>query len=155
MTAQRPDEWPIRTGGVQSRTKEAATHPRQGEPVIDRITITGLTATGYHGVFPEERRDGQIFVVDVELGLNLDTNSDDLANTVNYAEVADDVMAIISGEAFNLIETVAGRVADRCLSYDRIDEVEVTIHKPQAPVQHDFTDLSVTIHRSRHDQRPL
>ncbi len=127
---------------------------RQGEQVIDWITISGLTATGYHGVFPAERRDGQIFVTDVELGLDLDTRSDDLSGTVNYKEVADDVMAIISGQAFNLIETVAGRVADRCLSFDRVTEVKVTIHKPQAPVQHDFTDLSVTIHRSKHDQRP-
>lgn len=94
-------------------------------------------------------------MVDVVLGLELDTESDDLSNTVNYAHVADDVVAIISGEAFNLIETVAGRVAHQCLTYGGVAEVEVTVHKPQAPVQHEFTDLSVTIHRSRHDQRPL
>ena len=94
-------------------------------------------------------------MVDVELGLDLDTRSDDLSTTVNYAEVADEVVAIISGEAFNLIETVAGRVADRCLAHDRVKDVKVTVHKPQAPVQHDFTDLSVTIHRSKNDQRPL
>ncbi len=94
-------------------------------------------------------------MVDVELGLDLDTRSDDLSTTVSYADVADEVVAIIRGEAFNLIETVAGRVADRCLAHERVAEVKVTVHKPQAPVQHDFTDLSVTIHRSRHDQRPL
>lgn len=145
------------TCAVKSRTKDVALsrfHLKEFK-VIDRITIRGLTATGRHGVFPEERRDGQIFVVDVVLGLDLDTESDDLAHTVNYAHVADDVMAIIAGEAFNLIETVAGRIADQCLTYSGIAEVEVTVHKPQAPVQHEFTDLSVTIHRSRHDQRPL
>lgn len=131
------------------------THHVKETRVIDRITISGLTATGHHGVFPEERRDGQTFVVDVELGLDLDTRSDDLSTTVNYAEVADEVVAIIRGEAFNLIETVAGRVAESCLDHERVRDVKVTVHKPQAPVQHDFTDLSVTIHRSRHDQRPL
>lgn len=122
---------------------------------IDRITITGLTATGHHGVLPEERRDGQLFVVDVELELPLDTRSDDLTRTVNYAEVADHVVAVITGEPCNLIETVAGRVADRCLSFPLVSGVLVTVHKPRAPVPHTFTDLSVTIHRSRHDQRPL
>ncbi len=114
-----------------------------------------MTATGHHGVFPEERRDGQIFVVDVELGMSLDTQADDLSATVNYAEVAEGVEAVITGRAFNLIETVAGRVADRCLSFDGVLEVTVTVHKPHAPVQQEFTDLSVTIHRSTHDQRTL
>ncbi len=122
---------------------------------IDRITLTGLTAIGHHGVFPEERRDGQTFVVDVELHLPLDTRSDDLSLTVNYAAVADQVVDVITGEACDLIETVAGRVADRCLAFDLVSEVVVTVHKPQAPMPHAPTDLSVTIHRSRHDQRPL
>ena len=106
-------------------------------------------------MFPEERRDGQPFVVDVELSLDLDTRSDDLARTVNYAEVADQVVGVITGEPFNLVETVAGRVADRCLAFDLVAAVVVTVHKPQAPVAHDFTDLSVTIHRSKHDEWPL
>ncbi len=127
----------------------------QEDTVIDRITITGLTAIGHHGVFPEERRDGQIFVVDVELLLALDTRSDDLTRTVNYAEVAEQVIEVITGEAFNLIETVAGLVADRCLAFDLVSGVVVTVHKPQAPVAQRFTDLSVTINRSKNDERPL
>lgn len=127
----------------------------QEDTVIDRITITGLTAIGHHGVFPEERRDGQIFVVDVELLLALDTRSDDLTRTVNYAEVAEQVIEVITGEAFNLIETVAGLVADRCLALDLVSGVVVTVHKPQAPVAQRFTDLSVTIKRSKNDERPL
>ncbi len=142
--------------GCGTVSPEETSHSRpQGERVIDRITITGLTATGTHGVFPEERRDGQTFVVDVELLLALDTRSDELSGTVNYAEVADGVMGVLTGQPCNLIETVAGRIADSCLSFERVSEVVVTVHKPQAPVQHQFTDLSVTIHRSRHDQRPL
>ena len=128
---------------------------RQGGRVIDRITITGLTAIGFHGVFPEERRDGQKFVADVDLGLVIDTRSDELSTTVNYAEVSDAVMEVLTGDPCNLIETVAGRIADCCLSFDGVLKVSVTVHKPQAPIAHEFTDLSVTIHRSRHDQRPL
>ena len=122
---------------------------------IDRITIAGLTAHGRHGVFPQERRDGQEFVVDVELFLPLDTRSDDLGKTVNYALVADRVIEVIAGDPCDLVETVAGRVADRCLAFDLVSEVSVTVHKPHAPLGHSFTDLSVTIHRSTHDERPL
>ncbi|RRD05516.1 dihydroneopterin aldolase [Arachnia propionica] len=116
---------------------------------IDVIAITGLSAVGFHGVFPEERRDGQRFVVDVELGLRIDTRRDDLAATVNYAEVADVVRREIEGEPCQLIETLAGRIADRCLAAPPVQQVRVTVHKPEAPVPHDFTDISVTITRSR------
>ncbi len=135
--------------GYSLRRKMHHTTRVKERTAIDRITISGLTATGYHGVFPEERRDGQDFVVDVHLGLVLDTESDDLSATVNYADVAAEVVTVITGKAFHLIETVAGRIADRCLSFDGVAEVSVTVHKPQAPVQYEFTDLSVTIHRSR------
>lgn len=121
----------------------------KGVPAIDRITLTGLTATGYHGVFPEERREGQPFVVDVVLGLTLDTHSDDLSATVNYAEVAADVEAVITGEPYHLIETVAGAIAERCLTHGRVGSVTVTVHKPRAPLSQTFADVSVTISRSR------
>lgn len=116
---------------------------------IDLISITGLTAIGFHGVFPDERRDGQRFVVDVELGLELETRTDDLADTVNYAEVAEEVCAEIEGEPCRLIETLAGRIADRCLAQPLVQQVRVTVHKPQAPVPREFTDISVSITRSR------
>lgn len=123
---------------------------------LDSITLTGISATGFHGVFPEERTDGQTFVADVELGLQLETTSDDLADTVNYAEIAEVVEAVLSGEPCNLIETVAGRIAAACLEHDeRVETVTVTVHKPQAPVRQAFTDLSVTITRSKNVQRPL
>ncbi|AQP45963.1 dihydroneopterin aldolase [Tessaracoccus flavus] len=118
--------------------------------MIDAITITGLTATGFHGVFPEERREGQPFVVDVVLELPLETSSDDLADTVSYADIADDVEAVITGEPRNLIETVAGEIAERCLLRGRVDRVTVTVHKPRAPLSQTFADVSVTINRSRH-----
>lgn len=121
----------------------------EGRPAIDHITITGLTATGFHGVFPHERREGQPFVVDVVLELPLDTDSDELTNTVSYADVADDVEAVITGEPCNLIETVAGRIAERCLAHGTVEAVTVTVHKPRAPLTQTFADVSVTISRRR------
>ena len=120
---------------------------------MDTINITGLTATGFHGVLPQERRDGQRFVVDVELRLCLETDSDNLADTVNYAAVADDVVAEVEGKPCQLIETLAGRIANRCLAHPLVQQVRVTVHKPEAPVPHKFSDLSVTIIRSSHEQR--
>ena len=101
-------------------------------------------------MFPEERREGQPFVVDVVLELPLETSSDVLADTVSYAEIADEVEAIITGEPRNLIETVAGEIADRCLSHGKVGRVTVTVHKPRAPLSQSFTDVAVTISRSRH-----
>ena len=116
--------------------------------VIDTITLTGLRAVGYHGVLPEERRVGQTFVVDVELSLPLETRTDDLADTVSYAEVAQAVHDIVTGEPCNLIETLAGRIADECLARQQVESVRVTIHKPHAPVAVEVDDLAVTIQRS-------
>lgn len=123
---------------------------------MDSITLTGISAKGFHGVFPQERRDGQQFVADVELSMPLETQSDALEDTVNYAEIAQVVEDVLSGEPHNLIETVAGRIAARCLEHDeRVEAVRVTVHKPQAPVRQAFHDLSVTITRSKNVQRAL
>lgn len=111
--------------------------------------MTGITSTGYHGVFPEERREGQPFVVDVVLEFTLETRTDDLRDTVNYAEVAADVESVVTGEPRNLIETVAGDIAERLLARGRVERVTVTVHKPQAPISQPFGDVSVTICRSK------
>ena len=117
----------------------------------DRITLTGIRATGYHGVYAHERREGQVFIADVALELSLAdaARSDDVADTVHYGEFADQVAAVLSGEPADLLETVAQRIADRALAYARVDAVEVTIHKPQAPITVPFDDVSVTIRRAR------
>jgi len=86
----------------------------------------------------------------VVLELELDTTSDDLARTVSYADIADEVEAVITGEPRDLIETVAGEIAERCLAHGRVERVTVTVHKPQAPLSQAFADVSVTISRSRH-----
>lgn len=114
-----------------------------------------MSATGFHGVYPEERSQGQIFIVDVEMGLDLSTTSDNLDDTVNYAEVARMVEEVITGEPCNLIETVAGRIVHQVLAHTKVQTVTVTVHKPYAPVPQSVTDLSVTITRSRNVQRTL
>jgi dihydroneopterin aldolase len=120
--------------------------------VPDRITLTGLRARGFHGVFPEEKRDGQEFITDVVV--HLDTAAaaatDDLDLTVNYAEVAAAVLSVITGEPFDLIETVAGRIAQSVLDSQPVAAaVEVTVHKPGAPIKADFADVAVTVRRGR------
>ncbi len=120
----------------------------------DRLALTGLRATGYHGVLPEERRDGQEFIADVVLGL--DTSSaaagDDLAATVDYGALAERLHAGITGPPVDLIESLAQRLADICLDDPHVTWCEVTVHKPQAPVRVAFSDVRLTIHRSRDDR---
>ncbi|HYP74065.1 MAG TPA: dihydroneopterin aldolase [Microbacterium sp.] len=119
--------------------------------MTDRIALTGIRATGHHGVYDHERRDGQEFVADVALELSLAdaARSDDVVDTVHYGEFADAVAAILTGEPVNLLETLAQRIADAALADGRVRAVEVTVHKPQAPIAVAFGDVSVTIRRER------
>jgi dihydroneopterin aldolase len=117
----------------------------------DRVKLTGLRLRGNHGVFEHERRDGQDFVIDVEL--ELDTRaaatSDDLADTVDYGTLAQHIADIVGGEPVNLIETLAERIAEACLSDGRVRVALVEVHKPQAPIPLAFNDVSVYVRRSR------
>ncbi len=117
----------------------------------DLITLTGLTAYGYHGVLPEEKERGQEFSVDLRLEVALDRAavSDDLRHTVNYAEVAADAVAVITGPAQDLIESVAGQIAQRVLTRPLVEAVEVTLHKPHAPVGLPVDDVMVQLRRQR------
>ncbi len=119
--------------------------------MTDQIALKGISARGFHGVLDFERREGQTFIVDVVLDVDLTAAgaSDDLADTVNYAEVAGDVVALIEGEPLNLIETLAARIADRVLARPLVEAVEVVVHKPEAPVGHSFTDVQVRVQRER------
>ncbi|WP_426323388.1 dihydroneopterin aldolase [Microbacterium sp. E-13] len=118
---------------------------------IDEITLTGVRAFGRHGVFEEERREGQEFVVDATLYVRTAeaAASDDLADTVNYGAVAERIVELVGGEPLNLIEGVAARIADDLLGHELVQMVSVTIHKPHAPITVPFADVSVTIRRSR------
>ncbi len=119
----------------------------------DRIELIGLRARGFHGVFEFERREGQDFVVDVVL--HVDSRraaaSDDVADTVHYGDLAEQVHAVVTGDPVDLIETLASRVADLALSQAGVGAVDVAVHKPQAPVQVAFTDVVVRVHRRRDD----
>jgi dihydroneopterin aldolase len=125
--------------------------------MADRIALTGLRVRGNHGVFEHEKRDGQEFVVDITLWLDLSSASrtDDLKETYHYGELAEMAAAIIGGEPCDLIETVAGRIADAAMTDTRLHAVEVTVHKPSAPIPLKFDDVSVTIRRSRRLAAPL
>lgn len=115
----------------------------------DLLRLTGLRVRGHHGVLPQERRDGQDFVVDVVLHLDLRPAgaSDDLARTVHYGELAERLAAVIAGEPVDLLEMLAARLADVCLESPLVRTAEVTVHKPQAPIRAPFADVSVTIVR--------
>jgi dihydroneopterin aldolase len=117
----------------------------------DRIELRGLRVRGHHGVYDHERRDGQDFVVDLSVWLDLAPAavSDDLADTLHYGELAQRVAAIVAGPPANLIETLAGRIADEVLADPRVTAVEVTLHKPQAPIPLDFVDVAVAVCRAR------
>ena len=117
----------------------------------DEIRLTGLTVFGRHGVFQHERENGQEFVIDLRLHLDLAdaAASDDVVDTVHYGELAHQVAAVVAGEPVNLIETLAHRIADVVLADARVNVVDVTVHKPHAPIPLTFSDVSVTVSRPR------
>ncbi len=118
----------------------------------DAIILAGIHGFGYHGVFEHERINGQDFYVDLTLDVDLRqaSISDELSDTINYAELVDLVVAEIKGEPVSLIEKLAGRIADRVLSHSlQINSVDVSVHKPQAPVGSAVQDIAVKIHRER------
>ena len=119
--------------------------------MTDTISITGLRLTGYHGVFEHEKRDGQEFVVDCEIELDLSSagSTDELQNTLDYSVVVDEVAQRVTGESVDLIETLAHDIALLVLSHPQPTAVTVTVHKPQAPVGHRVEDIAVTIRRER------
>ncbi|MFF0722213.1 MULTISPECIES: dihydroneopterin aldolase [unclassified Micromonospora] len=119
--------------------------------MTDRIALTGLRAHGRHGVYDFERARGQEFVVDVVLELDLGpaARSDDVADTVHYGELADGLVAVITGEPVDLIESLADRLIEVCLTDPRVSAATVTVHKPEAPIPHAFGDVAVTMRRTR------
>ena len=121
----------------------------KGVPVSDVIRIEGIEAFGYHGVFPQEKREGQTFLVDVDIETSFDEAiaHDDVAYTVDYGVVAERVAEIIQGEPADLIETVCDRIVTMVLSLERVKATRVTIHKPQAPISVPFVGVSVSRRR--------
>ncbi len=123
--------------------------------MADRIELRGLTVRGYHGVFDHERRDGQDFVVDIVVWVDLQVAaaSDDLRDTIDYGELAQRAAGIVAGPPRQLIETVAGEIAEDVMADERVHAVEVVVHKPGAPIPLDFADVAVVARRSRRGGR--
>ncbi len=124
------------------------------ELMADRIELRGLKVRGHHGVFDHEKRDGQDFLVDVVLWTDFTTAaaSDDLADTVDYGALALFARDVVAGPACDLVETVASRIADGIMEMaPSAHAVEVTLHKPQAPIPAEFADVAVVATRSRRD----
>jgi dihydroneopterin aldolase len=117
--------------------------------MTDRISLSGLRVHGFHGVLPEERRDGQDFIIDAVLCLDTRAAAatDALDDTVDYGVLAADLAEVVAGEPCDLIETLADRLAAVCLSHPLVFEVELTVHKPNAPIALAFDDVSVTVVR--------
>ena len=159
--------WGVRTHDVRSAVDAIAVWEATGRPAIGRpatgrvgagpaahgaegagtIRLTGLTARGHHGVYDFERAQGQDFVVDATLEVDLApaARTDDVTDTVHYGELADRLVAIVTGEPVNLIETLAARLLDACLAQPLVRAASVTVHKPQAPIAHQFGDVAVTV----------
>jgi dihydroneopterin aldolase len=117
----------------------------------DRIAVRGITAHASHGVYDWERERGQTFRVDAVLELDTAPAAagDDLDRTVNYAALAQELHAVLTGEPVDLLETLAQRLARTCLANPLVDAVEITVHKPEADLGVPFDDVAVTIRRTR------
>lgn len=123
--------------------------------MADRIELRGLTVHGRHGVYEFERDRGQEFVVDIVAWIDLvdAAASDDLADTYDYTALATRAAGIVAGPPRNLIETVGAEIAEFVMDDERVHAVEVTVHKPNAPIEQQFADVAVVIRRSRRGGR--
>ncbi|MEO5854109.1 MAG: dihydroneopterin aldolase [Nocardioides sp.] len=119
--------------------------------MTDELTIAGIECQGHHGVFEFERSEGQVFVIDLTLGLDTAraASSDDLRDTVDYGSLVANVKAAVERDPVDLIEKLAARIASICLSDDRVEWARITVHKPNAPIDATFSDVALTITRKR------
>ena len=120
--------------------------------MMDKVELVGMEFFGYHGCMQEERAIGQRFYVDVAMYLDLGPagKSDDLQQTVNYAEVFSEAQAIVEGEPYTLLEAVAEQIAETLFEkHPLIERLRITVHKPYAPIPGKFADAAVTIRRAR------
>lgn len=117
----------------------------------DVISLRGLSAVGSHGVYDFERNGSQVFTADLKLYIDARkaAETDDVAFTVDYGQLAEKAVEILSGTPVYLLETLAGHLAEMALEFPLVHRVEVTVHKPMAPVRHQFEDVSVRVIRSR------
>ena len=122
----------------------------------DRIFISGLSLHAYHGVMAYEAKVGQTFTIDLELTIDLAAaaRSDKVVDTVSYDKVVDCASQAFTTQRFRLIEGAAGRVADAVLAaFPRVQSIQVTIHKPHAPIAATFSDVGVILMRARSNSK--
>ena len=119
------------------------------------IALKGLGALANHGVYDFERDRNQRFSADIVMWVETAGATDDIAATVSYADIADEAMAVLTGTAVDLIETLAETIAARVMSHEGVVGTEVTVHKPDAPIDHPFADVSVTVRAGQTDAMPL
>ena len=119
------------------------------------IALKGLGAMANHGVYDFERARDQRFSADIIMWVETAGATDDIAATVSYADIADEAMAVLTGNAVDLIETLAETIAARVMSHEGVVGTEVTVHKPDAPIDHPFADVSVTVRAGETDAMPL
>ena len=139
---RHPQDPPDRSGGIGQHF---------AGPTSDSIHLSGIEVFAFHGVLAEEAEKGQAFLIDVEVGLDLSRagDTDDLADTLDYGALAQTVHDVAATDRWNLIERVATRVAESILEDPRAETVVVTVHKPGAPIGVGFSDVSITVRRSR------
>ncbi|MGZ4448739.1 MAG: dihydroneopterin aldolase [Nocardioides sp.] len=123
--------------------------------MTDELAVTGIECFGHHGVFDFERREGQTFVIDLALGIDTApaAASDDLRDTVDYGSLVAAVKAAVEKDPVDLIETLAQRISGVCLLDARVEWVRVTVHKPDAPIEATFADVTLTITRTREGEK--
>ena len=119
------------------------------------IALKGLGALANHGVYDFERTQEQRFSADVVMWIETAGTTDDIAATVSYADIADETMAVLTGNPVDLIETLAETIASRVMSHEGVVGTEVTVHKPDAPIDHPFSDVSVTVRAGETEALPL
>jgi dihydroneopterin aldolase len=119
--------------------------------MTDRLVLSGMRFFAYHGVLPEEREQGQEFLVDVELEADLQKSArrDALELTVDYRRAYELVQSVMEGEPRNLLETLAETVAAKLLSLERVTAVTVRVRKPQVKLPGPLDFSSVEIRRER------
>ncbi|MGF1616452.1 MAG: dihydroneopterin aldolase [Acidimicrobiia bacterium] len=119
--------------------------------MTDRIRISGIEVLARHGVLDFEKQNDQKFLIDLELSIDLvaAAATDRLEDTVDYGELSQRTHDYVASNSFDLIEKLAHGVADLAMEYSKVGAVEVTVHKPEAPIEVPFADVSVTVSRER------
>ncbi len=118
---------------------------------VDKVLITGIKTFGYHGVFEDEKKNGQTFIIDLEYSYdtNKATQTDDLIHAIDYGSVAIRTKAIVETGSFNLIEKLADHLAETLLKEFTFNSIKISIHKPNAPINLEFSDVVVVAERKK------